>query len=397
MKKIGLVVGGKVPVPDVQGGAIEKLMQILIEENEKHKKVKFYVYSIYHEEAVEQARKFENTTFCHIKYNIFLDSVYWFITHAIKKIFRYETKYDSIYYKRVIEQIRKDKLDYVVAEGGIYSNFRNLIPEISRENIFLHIHHHYIPDKTTAACFDNIIGISDFVLKEYQSNIQRELNLRLCRNCADNQNFEKRISVEERNELRKKLGYSEGDFVIFYCGRIVEVKGVLELINAVLSIDDKNVKLLIIGTPNYARKESSEYYKKIVALVEKNQNRVKHLGYIENSKLYQYYQSVDLQVIPSLWEEAAGIVAIEGMLNGIPLIVTKSGGMIEYISEKCAKIIEKDDKVIANIKEAIIEIYSDESLRIQMKNEALLYSKRYQRENYYYDFLNAIDESILSL
>ena len=70
---------------------------------------------------------------------------------------------------------------------------------------------------------------------------------------------------------------------------------------------------------------------------------MKFTGYIENQKLYRYYQSADIQVIPSLWEEAAGLIAIEGMLSGLPLIITKSGGMIEYAPSNVAVWIDRDN------------------------------------------------------
>lgn len=85
-------------------------------------------------------------------------------------------------------------------------------------------------------------------------------------------------------------------------------------------------------------------------LAKKYPEQIRNLGYIPNNALYRYYQASDLQVIPSLWKETAGIVAIEGMLSGLPLIVTRSGGMVEYVDETCAKILERDDRLVENLK-----------------------------------------------
>ena len=72
------------------------------------------------------------------------------------------------------------------------------------------------------------------------------------------------------------------------------------------------------------------------------ENQVIHVGYINNDELYKYYQIADMQAVPSMWEEAAGLVAIEGMASGLPLVVTRSGGMVEYVDEKCALTVDKE-------------------------------------------------------
>ena len=43
----------------------------------------------------------------------------------------------------------------------------------------------------------------------------------------------------------------EDDFAVLYVGRLIQVKGILELMKAVLSIDDKHVKLLVVGSANF--------------------------------------------------------------------------------------------------------------------------------------------------
>lgn len=86
--------------------------------------------------------------------------------------------------------------------------------------------------------------------------------------------------------------------------------------------------------------------------MQQDTDRIRFTGYIENAELYQYYQCADMQVVPSMWEEAAGLVAIEGMLSGLPLVVTKSGGLVEYAPKEVAMQIERNG-IVENLKMAI--------------------------------------------
>lgn len=65
--------------------------------------------------------------------------------------------------------------------------------------------------------------------------------------------------------------------------------------------------------------------------------------------------NVNAQVVPSLWEEASGMVAIEGNYCGLPQIITNSGGLPENVSSS-AIIIDKNKDVVSQLKEAIVKV-----------------------------------------
>ena len=76
-----------------------------------------------------------------------------------------------------------------------------------------------------------------------------------------------------------------------------------ELLQAVINLKRPDIKLLMIGSAGFGGNVVTPYVQEVQKLVEKAGERVKFTGYIENQKLYRYYQSADIQVIPSLWEE----------------------------------------------------------------------------------------------
>lgn len=65
-------------------------------------------------------------------------------------------------------------------------------------------------------------------------------------------------------------------------------------------------------------------------------------------------------MIPSLCEDAAPLVPIEGMCSGLPLIVTDSGGMIEYIDDACALVVSRDE-IVKNLTKAIMRAKADDA------------------------------------
>ena len=230
---------------------------------------------------------------------------------------------------------------------------------------------------------------SEFVVREYEKACQIPVDTHILRNAIDVDKFNKSISEEERKRLRKKLGLQEEDFVVLYVGRLIQVKGILELMQAVLSIHDKHVKLLCIGSANFGKWTFSSYEGKVKKLAKNNSDRIIFTGYIDNQDLYKYSLLADVQCVPSLWEEAAGLVVIEAMAEGIPTIVTNSGGMIEYIDKETSLVIEREN-IVENLRRAICHLKESPNVRKQMSAKSKIHSQRYDETGYYMNFVETI-------
>lgn len=235
---------------------------------------------------------------------------------------------------------------------------------------------------------NGFIAISKFIYDDYIKFLGDRafrMNSYLIMNSVDEERFSKLLVKEEKLELRKKLGFEENDFVIIYCGRICEEKGVDKLIEAVIDTPP-NIKLLIVGG-NVLSNRKTVYWKRINNLISVNQNKIKSIGYIKNSEVYKYYQLADLHVVPSVWEEAAGLVVIEGQMAGVPQILTKSGGMVEYASSKTV-ILEKDNSLVENLAKNIVALSNNPGKLQAIKQAGLVNSKKYTKERYYNRFID---------
>jgi glycosyltransferase involved in cell wall biosynthesis len=126
-------------------------------------------------------------------------------------------------------------------------------------------------------------------------------------------------SVRFRKELRQKYGMSEDSIVVLYVGRLIENKGVQDLIRAIKSLKNKNlnIKALIVGEGNFKEelKKQSEALKHDILFT----------GHIDPEDLYKYYYTSDIFVLPT-YDDKWGLVVNEAMACGLPIIVTDAAG-----------------------------------------------------------------------
>ena len=387
MKKIALVLPEVYPVPAVKGGAIEELVTILIEQNEIEKKAEFVVFSMANAEAEEKAKTYQHTKVVYIPKTTFGDRLINRFLRYSNPFIKGKTLIDIAYYRRVFDYLKKHPVDAIVAEGGLYHEMRRFAEEFGKEKVYLHIHHHLRCEPYIDNLYGGVIGISEFATKEWMRTTEdKEVRPYTVYNCVNEDKFNKKITEKEREDLRAEFGFMPEDTVVMYCGRILEVKGAKELVQAMMNINDPHIKLLMIGSAISGANAATPYVAEVQKLVEQAGDRVKFTGYIDNHKLYRYYQSADIQVIPSLWEEAAGLIAIEGMLSGLPLIVTKSGGMVEYATSDVAIQIEREG-IVANLEREIKKLAKDTKKREEMRQLSLERAKAFPKSRFYNDFI----------
>lgn len=130
-------------------------------------------------------------------------------------------------------------------------------------------------------------------------------------------------------------------FILGLAGRIAEDKGVEYLLEALqqLNKQGESVKLLIAG-PRDAVGEKN-YEKKIDQLLKDSGSSVKFLGTIQPEQMAMFYRSIDCLVLPSVNRtEAFGMVQIEAMKHGVPVIASNLPGVrIPIQVTKSGKIV----------------------------------------------------------
>ena len=121
---------------------------------------------------------------------------------------------------------------------------------------------------------------------------------------------------------------------LIFVGSIIREKGVGDLLQAIRLVRDtgRRVKLEIVG----GGKEIS-YFKKLSDELS-IQDIVEWKGLVDNQDLPEMMQAADLFVMPS-WHDTFGVVYIEAMACGLPIVATRCGGPDSFITDEIGKLV----------------------------------------------------------
>ena len=394
MYNIGIIMGGVMPVPAVCGGAIETLITSVAKMYSKEDGFRLTVFSVYHKEAVEAAKNYPDVRFVWTHTNTFWNLAKHAVFLAVRELTGKTIRMLQRHYNEIAPVLQNEKFDLILVEGGDEKAVIDIAKGYTRDQLVFHAHIHFIPKEEVVKGFGHMLGVSEFVVREYQKACKMPVDAHVLRNAIDTDKFNKPVSSEKRRELREKLGLKEDDFVVLFVGRLIQVKGVQELMQAVLAIQDPHIKLLCIGSANFGKWAFSTYERTVKKLIAQNQGRILFTGYVDNAQVYQYASGANGQCVPSLCEEAAPLVVLEAMAEGLPLIVTKSGGIPEYVGSDAALFVERDH-IVENLQQAICYLKAHPEVRVQMTEKAKLQIGEYDEAAYYQNFVRII-RSILN-
>lgn len=149
--------------------------------------------------------------------------------------------------------------------------------------------------------------------------------------------------------MRAKLGASGGDFLVLFIGRLAKEKGVYDLLHAATLISRdpelKHVKLVMAGTG-----PEKERLARLGEAVPGG--RVSLAGNFPYDTVPALYNAADAFILPSIpipyWQEQFGMVLVEAMASGVPVISTLSGSIPEVVGDSGALIQPNDPLSIYN-------------------------------------------------
>lgn len=162
----------------------------------------------------------------------------------------------------------------------------------------------------------------------------------------------------------------ENIFQILSVGYLIERKGFEYLIRAMPNIlkEHDNVRLKIIGSGPLESKLKELIYELGLG------DEVEIIKNVSDEKLLTIYNSSDLFVLPSIVDsqgntEGLGVVLLEAMACGLPVIGSSVGGILDIIDKKSGLLVPEKD--ISELSEAILLLINDESLRKKFVQSSL--------------------------
>jgi glycosyltransferase involved in cell wall biosynthesis len=383
MKKVIIFIAdsnGAYPVPAAKGGSVATLVEQLVSDNQKNKQVNLTVVSFYDSEAVKMSKKYSNTTFIWIttpKILKILDSYVFriipLLSSKIKSV-SYRSILGLMHYIYISSKIlKKDSYDSVVLENNIPISW---IIKLSRYKGDFYYHIHNIPRinamlKNVFKKCSGYLCVSNYVGQQLQLSSCSigpiaHSRINTLYNCIDTSFFiPNQMNRFDIEQLRKKYNLDETDRVLLFVGRLSSEKGFDKVIEAIKYIQEERVKLLIVGSLLNGSDQDDKYIEKIKELPQTVRNKVVFTGYTDRKKLPQLYNLSDIAILPSMWDEPAGLVMIEAMACETCVITTDSGGIAEYVGD-CAVLIERNENLVNNLAVEIDRLLTDNKRRLDL-------------------------------
>ncbi|MCK4545022.1 glycosyltransferase family 4 protein [candidate division WOR-3 bacterium] len=183
-------------------------------------------------------------------------------------------------------------------------------------------------------------------------------------------------SVLDSNMLSDRFIIKKKIKEILFVGRLVERKGVIYLIRAFRNILErykKPIRLVIVGDGPERNSLEQESY---TLGIEKD---VKFTGFISDNILSDYYNSADIFVLPAIIDshrdtEGLGVVLMEAMLRGIPVVASNVGGIVDIVENNRTGILT-DEKDIVQLTNVIIELLENKKRAKHLSDNAIEYLK----------------------
>lgn len=143
--------------------------------------------------------------------------------------------------------------------------------------------------------------------------------------------------VPDRDAVRRSLGLPTDRFIMFSVRRLAPRMGLDNLIQAIPSVIKKHPDALLLIGGKGPEKERLQGLIETLGL----QNNVRLVGFIPDDQLASYYQAANVFVLPTMALEGFGLVTVEALSCGVPVIGTPIGATPEILGGLDSRLVTK--------------------------------------------------------
>lgn len=167
----------------------------------------------------------------------------------------------------------------------------------------------------------------------------------------------------KREELRRKYGVRNNEVLLITASRVVPEKNIDFLVRAFALIHErkKSAKLMIVGDGSY--RGELEALVKELSLGES----IVFTGLLDKEGMIAHYQASDIFTFASL-TETQGLVAVEAMAAGLPVVAVKASGIEDMIKSGQDGILTDNQE--ENFAENALKLIDSAELRLRMAENA---------------------------
>ena len=390
--KLAILTCGMLPIPAVQGGAVENLIDFYLEYNDTHKLHDITVYSPWNKKVASHPALASD-----VNHYLFIDvtSLKARITRKLRSFFHSNEYYNyfiEYYCERIYANLKKQHFDYIILENC--DGYAYKLSQRGYKNLILHMHNERresraIYDKIVYNSITKIITVSDYIKGRAALHYPID-KIETIHNGIDLKIFErKKVS----SVSRQQLGFDDNDFLMVYSGRINKEKGISELLDAMLLLKNEyKIKLLIIGGSFFGNSTGEDnFIKEIKAKALPLENKIVFTDFIPYNQIPNYLNIADVTVIPSIWNDPFPTTVLEAQAMGLPIITTRRGGIPEEVTEYNAILLDINEQFIDNLANAILDLYKKPEKREHMSIASLKHARLFEKEIFARNFFEALE------
>ena len=394
--KIAILTSGILPVPAVQGGAVENLIDFYLEYNNRHQLHDITVYSVWNSKVKNHlALKSETNHYYYI------DNDSWF-AKLMKRLYlrraggkemhHYSIEY---FFEQAFKHIRQCNYDIIILENRPAYSLK-LTGRIQAKLVY-HLHNEKLDSLSPKGALIYNSAHRIICVSNYITGCVRTINPndRKCITVHNGINLNT-FSPNSISACKTDIGMNEKDFILIFSGRVNKEKGILELIQAMCQLEGyPNIKLLVIGSSFYGNtNKEDKFIRSLKEQAAKIQDRILFTGFIPYNKMPKYLKLSDIAVIPSNWDDPFPTTVLEAQAMGLPIITTKRGGIPEEVTEENAILLNTDEHFVDNLASAILDLYEHPEKRKQMAEASLERSKLFDKKTYAINFFKALEDGL---
>lgn len=376
--KVLVVTPGVLPVPPVKGGAVETLVQQLVESLEKSSldDVDLTVCSVDDSEIARNELRYRKTEYVFFNYG----RIKRLISGGFGRLFLkvgISRAYFNLYLRAVSRLIKRERYDFVIVQNQ--PDFLLPIRRLTKAKVILHLHNDKLnidsplSKKIVQSC-DGVITVSEYIKQRVETNPGiAPNNVKSLLNCVDVEHFSVCSDPRTSLDLRQKLDIEQFSKVILFVGRLDPTKGILELVKAFNALEQDGLSLLIVGSSWFGSNKADPFLATLKAEAAKSSNQVVFCGFVPHSEIPLFHQIADIVVVPSIWEDPCPLVVLEGMSSRKPVIATDSGGIPEILSKDCGIIVprfEASSVFHVRLAGAMTGLLADDRQRAELGHQA---------------------------
>lgn len=285
---------------------------------------------------------------------------------------RYPAADKSAYAERVLRSLAAYRPDIIQVENRplLVRKIRRRMPGA---RIWLSLHSTtfisppYLGPKMTRACLrmaDRILVNSEYLASQVRARAPETADkIRVNHLGVETDRF----GVLDPDAERHRRGWGDRR-IVMYVGRLIPRKGVHHLLAAMprLIRDVPNVLLVIVGSAFYGSARRTPYVKRLHKMAKPFAKHVHFQPYVSHPEIPGWFAMAHAAAVPSDEREAFGLVNVEAMASGVPVVAARSGGIVEIVEDGVTGFLVEREHLTQGLADRLSQLLRDDPLRERM-------------------------------